>query len=130
MAVFTRSLWASVQYLESTNVILIPKHILNHSPVADQGVWFDQSKIWCIQHWNLVFDFTLALEASLTNSIPKCVPQKRDPCSSSEYENEHMFLFVQIIDASKLNDTIYATSQSIAWITTPDSQIHRQISVK
>jgi hypothetical protein len=25
--------------------------------------------------------------------------------SSSEYENEHMFLFLQIIDASKLNET-------------------------
>lgn len=47
--------WASVnvQYLECTNVVLIPKHVLNHSPVPDKGVWFDQSKIWSIQHRNL-----------------------------------------------------------------------------
>lgn len=50
---FHNSLWALVQYLESTNVVLIPKHILNHSPIPDQGVWFDQSKIWRIQHLNL-----------------------------------------------------------------------------
>ena len=64
---FNKSLWDSVKYLECTNVVLIPKHILNHSPVSYKGVWFDQSKIWSIQHRNLqiFFPWHQPLEASI-----------------------------------------------------------------
>ena len=87
-----KSLWDSVKYLECTNVVLIPKHILNHSPVPYKGVWFDQSKIWSIQHRNLeiFFPWHQPLEASIRHIY---VCSRKEPLLQRWHEKwEHRFL--------------------------------------